>query len=108
MSITSKTTLAFSTSILALALALPALAQVEDEIIVTATKRSETIFDVPLAVTAVSGDTLAKAQIRDIADLQNIAPSLTFSQTTGGLQSIFSIRGIGTAGNNTGLEQSVG
>jgi len=108
MRILSKATLVFSTSILALGLASVATAQVEDEVIVTATKRAETIFDVPLAVTAVSGETLSKAQIRDISDLQKIAPALTFSQSTGGLQSVFSIRGIGTAGNNTGLEQSVG
>ena len=82
--------------------------EVEDEIIVTATKRAETIFDVPVALTAVTGDQLDKANIRDIADLQQLAPALTFSQSTGGLQSVFSVRGIGTAGNNTGLEQSVG
>lgn len=79
-----------------------------EEILVLATKRTETIFDVPIALTAVGGDQLEKAQIRDISDLQNMAPALTFSQTTGGLQSVFAIRGIGTAGNNTGLEQSVG
>ena len=88
----------------------PVMAQdnYEDEIIVTATKRAETIFDVPVALTAVSGDQLEKANIRDISDLQQMAPALTFSQSTGGLQSVFSVRGIGTAGNNTGLEQSVG
>lgn len=86
----------------------PAFAQSGDEVIVTATKRNETIFDVPLAVTAVSADDLDKSQVRDISELQNLAPTLTFSRSTGGLQSVFAIRGIGTAGNNTGLEQSVG
>jgi len=40
--------------------------------------------------------------------LQQLAPSLVVNASTGSTQSIFSIRGIGTAGNNTGLEQSVG
>lgn len=86
----------------------PGYAQSGDEVVVTATKRDETIFDVPLAVTAVSAAELDKSQVRDISELQNLAPTLTFSRSTGGLQSVFAIRGIGTAGNNTGLEQSVG
>ena len=53
------------TTALTLSLAMPAFAQTsEDEVVVTATKRNETIFDVPLAVTAVTGETLEQAQIR--------------------------------------------
>ena len=97
------------TTALTLSLAMPAFAQnSNDEVVVTATKRNETIFDVPLAVTAVTGDTLEQAQIRDISDLQNIAPSLLFSQSTGSNQTVLTIRGIGTPGQNSGLEQSVG
>ncbi|NNM12746.1 MAG: TonB-dependent receptor [Gammaproteobacteria bacterium] len=96
-------------AIVGLAISCPIYAADEiEEIIVTATKRNETIFDVPVAVTAVSGEDLEQAGVRDITDLQTVAPALTFSQSTGGLQSVFAIRGIGTAGNNTGLEQSVG
>ena len=61
------------TTALTASLITPAFAQTsDDEIVVTATKRNETIFDVPLAVTAVTGETLEQAQIRDISDLQNI------------------------------------
>ena len=92
------------TTALTLSLAMPAFAQTsEDEVVVTATKRNETIFDVPLAVTAVTGETLEQAQIRDISDLQNIAPSLLFSQSTGSNQSVLTIRGIGTPGQNSCL-----
>ena len=77
------------TTVLTASLITPAFAQTsDDEIVVTATKRNETIFDVPLAITAVTGDTLEQAQIRDISDLQNIAPSLLFSQSTGSLSLI--------------------
>ncbi|NNE56496.1 MAG: TonB-dependent receptor [Hellea sp.] len=105
----SRLTILAVTTALSASLSLPSVAQTaEDEVIVTATKRPETIFDVPVPVTAVSGEELDKAQIRDISDLQNSAPSLTFNQSTGASTSVFAIRGIGTAGQNTGLEQSVG
>ncbi|NNF17512.1 MAG: TonB-dependent receptor [Gammaproteobacteria bacterium] len=79
-----------------------------EEITVTAQKREETLLEVPVSVSVVSGDDLERAQVRDVIDLQQMAPSLVVNSSTGSTQSIFSIRGIGTAGNNTGLEQSVG
>ena len=85
-----------------------AFAQLET-IVVTAEKRSENIQTVPIAITALSGDQLRAAKIRDFNDLQQIAPSLLVStgsgDTTGGL---VRIRGVGTTGNNAGLEASVG
>ena len=85
-----------------------ALAQIET-IVVTAEKRSENIQTVPIAITALSGDQLRAAKIRDFNDLQQLAPSLLVStgsgDTTGGL---VRIRGVGTTGNNAGLEASVG
>src|SRR6266705_6147279 len=65
-----------------------AIAQIET-IVVTAEKRSENIQTVPIAVTALSGDQLRAAKIRDFNDLQQLAPSLLVStgsgDTTGGL-----------------------
>jgi iron complex outermembrane receptor protein len=85
-----------------------AFAQLET-IVVTAEKRAENIQTVPIAITAISGDQLRAAKIRDFNDLQQIAPSLLVStgsgDTTGGL---VRIRGVGTTGNNAGLEASVG
>lgn len=79
-----------------------------DEIIVTATKRPETLFDVPVAVTAYTAEQLQDAQVRDVRDLQLIAPTLSVNSSTGSTQTFFTIRGVGTPGQNTGLEQSVG
>ncbi len=80
-----------------------------ETVTVTAEKRAENIQTVPIAVTAVTGEQLRKAQIHDFNDLQQIAPSLLVStgsgDTTGGL---VRIRGVGTTGNNAGLEASVG
>src|SRR5256885_1730572 len=59
----------------------------------------------PLRLAAVSGAQLKAAQIRDFNDLQQLAPSLLVStgsgDTSGGL---VRIRGVGTTGNNAGLE----
>lgn len=79
-----------------------------EEIVVTAQKRTQSLIEVPVAITVVSGKALERGQIRDVIDLQQLAPSLVVNASTGSTQSIFTIRGIGTAGNNTGLEQSVG
>lgn len=79
-----------------------------DEIIVTATKRPVTLFDVPVAVTAYTADQIQDAQVRDVRDLQLIAPTLSVNSSTGSTQTFFTVRGVGTPGQNTGLEQSVG
>jgi outer membrane receptor protein involved in Fe transport len=85
-----------------------AFAQIET-VVVTAERRSENVQTVPIAITALSGEQLRAAQIHDFNDLQQIAPSLLVStgsgDTTGGL---VRIRGVGTTGNNAGLEASVG
>src|SRR5690348_5637499 len=85
-----------------------AFAQIET-VTVTAERRSQDVQTVPIAVTAVSAEQLAKAQVKDFNDLQMVAPSLLVStgsgDTSGGL---VRIRGVGTTGNNAGLEASVG
>ncbi len=78
-------------------------------IVVTATRRNETVQDVPIAVTAVPAEVLQNAGVHDIRDLEQLAPSL---QTTTGQSaatgSSLSIRGVGTAGDNPGFEPAVG
>lgn len=64
------------------------------EVIVTAQKRSERLSDVPISVTAVSGDQLAKQRIISTSDLERVVPGFTF-QPTGAGAPVFSIRGIG-------------
>ncbi|WP_395396316.1 TonB-dependent receptor (plasmid) [Novosphingobium sp. BL-8A] len=77
------------------------------EIVVTAQKRTERLQDVPLAVTALSGDTLASRQINDTSALANAVPSLTYTQNNNVSNSTFRIRGIGTSLYNQGSESSV-
>lgn len=77
------------------------------DIVVTAQKRAERLQDVPLAVTAVSADTLANRQINDSSSLVQAVPSLTFQQGATPTNSSFRIRGIGTALFGQGVESSV-
>lgn len=79
-----------------------------EEVTVYAQKRAQSILEVPVSVASYDGDLLDQAQVRDLSDLQQVAPSLVFNSSTGATQSIMTIRGIGTAGQNSGLEQSVG
>lgn len=80
-----------------------------EPIIVTATLRAMDVQDIPLAVTAVAPEALERQGINDIKNLAAISPSFNIqsSQTETQGTSI-KIRGVGTTGNNTGLESSVG
>src|SRR5271167_1068663 len=64
----------------AAATAAPPPGQLE-EVIVTAQRREESLQDVPISATAVSGLQLQRAQITDIAGLQFIAPGLNTATT---------------------------
>lgn len=79
-----------------------------NEIIVTATKREQTLQDVPVAVTVTTADTIEKGQIRDLRDLQTVVPSLQVGQRQSSAQTNFFIRGFGNGANNPGIEPSVG
>ena len=64
------------------------------EIIVTARRRAESLQDVPISITAVSGDTLTKRGVRDALDLQYQTPSLTVTSNGASRTSVsYSIRG---------------
>jgi len=99
---------------LAWAVGTPAIAQDDDqgeidEIIVTATKREQSIQDVPIAVSAFQADELENRGIEELEDLNQISPSISVynsnSSSNGGT---LRIRGVGTTGNNPGLESAVG
>jgi outer membrane receptor protein involved in Fe transport len=78
-----------------------------NEIIVTATRRSQVLSDVPIAVSAVSAEQLQNSGGTDIRQLNQLAPSLLVSSATNESNGAARIRGIGTVGENPGLESSV-
>ena len=79
-----------------------------NEIVVTATKREQTLQEVPVAVTVTTAETIERAQIRDLKDLQTVVPSLIVGQRQSLGNTNFFIRGFGNGANNPGIEPSVG
>lgn len=106
---------AFSSVGLAVAVTLlaagPVVAQESDaleEVVVTATKREQTLQDISVAVTVTSAETLERAQIRNLSDLQSVVPSLRVTTAQTSIQTTFLIRGFGNGANNPGIEPAVG
>jgi outer membrane receptor protein involved in Fe transport len=71
-----------------------------NEIVVTALKRSTNLQDTPISISAVSGDAISNAGVQSIADLNSTVPSLTFVDG-GPSQRRVVIRGIQAAGEPT-------
>jgi iron complex outermembrane receptor protein len=78
-----------------------------DEIIVTATRREQALSDVPLAISAVGAQALRNSGATDVRALNQLNPSLLISSTGSESNTSARIRGIGTVGDNAGLESSV-
>jgi len=82
-------------------LAAPALAQETDDdqsrdvVIITAQKRSENIQEVPVAVTAIVGETLQDLGVTDVLDLNALSPSLQVKTDDNAANPKIFIRGIG-------------
>ncbi len=80
-----------------------------EEVIVTATKREQSVQDVPIAVTAISSEALDRAGVQDLRDLSTVATSFNMNTSqTESQGATLRIRGVGTTGNNIGLESAVG
>jgi iron complex outermembrane receptor protein len=79
-----------------------------EEVVVTATKRSASLQDVPVAVNAFTSDMILEAGIQNSGDLAINTPSLTVTSNSSPFNSKLSIRGVGTPQNDPALEPSVG
>jgi len=77
------------------------------DIVVTAQGRVQALADVPVAISAVTSESLALSGANDIRQLNQLAPSLLVSSTGNEANGSPRIRGIGTVGDNPGLESSV-
>ncbi|MET0371567.1 MAG: TonB-dependent receptor [Sphingobium sp.] len=81
--------------------------EASSDIIVTATRRASPLSDVPIAVSAVGAQAMQNSGANDIRALNQLAPSLLVSSTGTEANASARIRGIGTVGDNPGLESSV-
>jgi outer membrane receptor protein involved in Fe transport len=112
----ARSLLLFSASAAALACAIPQTARAAQEgaqatplqeVIVTARKRSENIQNIPVAVTAVSGEKLDRFSLRSIEGIAASTPQLNVVRGNSGSGATISLRGIGSTFTSVGIEQSV-
>lgn len=91
----------------AMGTAAPSIAEVFtlEEIVVTAQKRAESLQDVPISVSAMSGDKISETGIQRFEDVASYIPNFIMSQDSIGDK--INIRGI-QSGTQAGFEQSVG
>ncbi|PKP71552.1 MAG: TonB-dependent receptor, partial [Alphaproteobacteria bacterium HGW-Alphaproteobacteria-5] len=82
-----------------------ARAGASDDIVVTAQRREQSLLSVPIAITAVTGDTLANAGVSDSSQLATVVPNLQINSAYGKTQPNFSLRGIGV-GNEYSANQA--
>ena len=83
-------------------------AEIIEEVVVTAQKREEGVQEVPLAVSAYTSTFLEDRQIRNLVDLTKFSPSFRFQKGGTLRNSTVAMRGIGSSGQNAGIDGSVG
>ena len=97
---------------LAASVVLPVSAQANsgkeiEEVVVTATRRAESIQDVPISISAYGADFIENSGVKDLRDIALFSPNLTISNSAQLTNSRIAIRGVGSVGN-AGIEPSVG
>jgi iron complex outermembrane recepter protein len=103
---TAKALLVGAASLAALAMSSAAHAQIE-EIVVTANKVEENVQDVPIAITAISGERLAESGVASLENIGKLAPSVTFRKGNTAANSALFLRGVGTITFSAAVEPSV-
>jgi iron complex outermembrane receptor protein len=79
-----------------------------EEVVVTATKRAESIQEVPMSVTAFTSEFFKDSGVSNLEGLDNYTPSLKITPGTDSNSTSIRIRGIGSVGTNVGIDPSVG
>ncbi len=76
-----------------------------EEIVVTAQKRSQPLEEVPIAITAFTGESLSEARITSVNQLATVVPGMRIDSQGGASQP--TIRGVGTATAGVGYTSNV-
>jgi iron complex outermembrane receptor protein len=108
----------FSAVLLAISAAFPLVGQAQtqsddapiqlEEVIVTANRRAQNLQEVPMSVSAFTGDFFKETGVRNLAELQAYTPSLKIQTSNDSRGTSIRIRGIGSVGTNSGIDPSVG
>lgn len=77
------------------------------DIVVTARREAESLIKVPVAVTALSSDTLVRNNVTDLQSAAQLVPFVQMTKFSAGNGALLSIRGIGSTPSDAGVEQSV-
>jgi iron complex outermembrane recepter protein len=107
---TRSVLLAATASTLALAFVVPTNAQQAsgatlEEVVITARKREESILNVPVVVTAITGDQLKTLQVPQ--DIAAVVPSLEIGEAVQSSGTRVFLRGVGTTSGDPGVDQSI-
>ncbi|EIT67900.1 MULTISPECIES: TonB-dependent receptor [Hydrocarboniphaga] len=78
-----------------------------EEIVVTAQKREQSLREVPMSITAVSGDELSEKGISDVEGLVKVTPGLSYVESGSGVP-VYSLRGVGFFDTSLGARPTVG
>jgi len=80
-------------------------ASITDEIIVTAQNRAQSVQNVPIAISVISGEALRDKGITDFSSVQRVSPALQVTNDTNNTR--VSVRGVGSLTNNEAQDQSI-
>ena len=83
-----------------------AVTNVQD-VVVQARRRSERLIDVPVAITAVSAETLDTYSVSRVSDMATLVPSLVAGKAASGSSASIFLRGVGSTALSAGFDQSV-
>ncbi|CAN5257001.1 TonB-dependent receptor [soil metagenome] len=78
-----------------------------DDIIVTARRRDERLLDAPVAITAISGQSMRQYSVTRVTDLATLVPSLVAGKAASGSSASIFLRGVGSTALSAGFDQSV-
>lgn len=79
----------------------------DNEIVVSARRRDERLIDAPVAISAVSGETLDTYSVNEVTDLAQLVPSMVTSKAASGSSASIFLRGVGSTALSAGFDQSV-
>ncbi len=79
-----------------------------EELVVTAQKRAQDIQDVPISMTALTSQFIEDSGLTSVLDISQYVPNVQINAVTDSRSTAVRIRGIGSDGNNAGIDPSVG
>lgn len=79
-----------------------------EEVIVTASRREESLQEVAMSVSAFTGEFFQDAGVNGLSGLEQYTPNLKITPGADSRSTSIRIRGIGSVGTNSGIDPSVG